>query len=61
MRPEIDYTRQRTVAELLAEHGEGGPGGRRRRRRGDGPDGPVYFCGTGCRMAYLDDPAAYPL
>jgi hypothetical protein len=41
MSPEIDYTRQRTVAELLAEHGEGGPGGRRRRRRGEGPDGPV--------------------
>src|SRR4051794_10835586 len=36
MRPEIDYTRQRTVAELLAEHGEAGPG-RRRRRQGDGP------------------------
>ncbi len=27
----------------------------------DGPDGPIYFCGTGCRAAYLDDPAAYPL
>jgi len=27
----------------------------------DGPDGTVYFCGTGCRTAYLDDPAAYPL
>jgi xanthine dehydrogenase accessory factor len=27
----------------------------------DGLDGPVYFCGTGCRTAYLDDPAAYPL
>ena len=41
MSPEIDYTRQRTVAELLAEHGDGGPGGRRHRRRGEGPDGPV--------------------
>src|SRR3954453_14019709 len=36
MRPEIDYTRQRTVAELLAEHGEAGPG-RRRPRQGHGP------------------------
>src|SRR5690242_10927016 len=35
MSPETDYTRQRTVAELLAEHG-GAPGGRRS-RRGDGP------------------------
>jgi xanthine dehydrogenase accessory factor len=26
----------------------------------DGPDGPVYFCGTGCRAAYLDNPGAYP-
>jgi xanthine dehydrogenase accessory factor len=25
----------------------------------DGPDGTVYFCGTGCRAAYLDDPTAY--
>jgi xanthine dehydrogenase accessory factor len=25
----------------------------------DGTDGPVYFCGTGCRAAYLDDPTAY--
>ena len=23
------------------------------------PTGPVYFCGTGCRTAYLDDPLAY--
>jgi len=37
MRPEIDYTRQRTVAELLAEHGEAGGPGRRNRRRGDDP------------------------
>lgn len=41
MRPEIDYTRQRTVAELLAEHGESGGPARRGRRRGDGPDRPV--------------------
>lgn len=24
-----------------------------------GPDGTIYFCGTGCRAAYLDHPAAY--
>src|SRR6185503_3801968 len=41
MRPEIDYTRQRTVAELLAEHGEAGGPGRRNRRRGDDPERPV--------------------
>ena len=41
MRPEIDYTRQRTVAELLAEHGEAGGPGRRSRRRGDGPEPPA--------------------
>jgi hypothetical protein len=39
MNPEIDYTRQRTVAELLAEHGDAGAAVRRRRRRGgDGPE-----------------------
>jgi xanthine dehydrogenase accessory factor len=26
----------------------------------DTSDGRVYFCGTGCRSAYLDNPAAYP-
>lgn len=26
----------------------------------DTPAGRVYFCGTGCRSAYLDNPAAYP-
>jgi hypothetical protein len=42
MSPEIDYTRQRTVAELLAEHGEsGGPGRRRHRRDGQGPQPPM--------------------
>ena len=41
MRPEIDYARQRTVAELLAEHGEAGGPGRRSRRRGDGPEPPA--------------------
>jgi xanthine dehydrogenase accessory factor len=25
----------------------------------DGPDRTVYFCGTGCRAAYLDNPTAY--
>ncbi len=25
----------------------------------DTPAGTVYFCGTGCRGAYLDNPAAY--
>jgi xanthine dehydrogenase accessory factor len=25
----------------------------------DTPNGTVYFCGTGCRTAYLDNPAAY--
>jgi hypothetical protein len=25
----------------------------------DTPAGRVYFCGTGCRSAYLDNPAAY--
>jgi xanthine dehydrogenase accessory factor len=25
----------------------------------DTPDGIVYFCGSGCRAAYLDNPAAY--
>src|SRR3954469_8852259 len=39
MSPETDYTRQRTVAELLAEHG-GAPGGRRS-RGGAGPQRPV--------------------
>jgi xanthine dehydrogenase accessory factor len=24
-----------------------------------GPNGPVYFCGSGCRAAYLDHPSAY--
>ena len=33
MTSETDYPRQRTVAELLAEHGGGAPSGRRRRRR----------------------------
>ena len=23
------------------------------------PSGVVYFCGTGCRNAYLDNPVAY--
>ena len=23
------------------------------------PAGRIYFCGTGCRAAYLDNPAAY--
>ena len=41
MRPEIDYARQRTVAELLAEHGEAGGPGRRSRRLGDGPEPPA--------------------
>jgi xanthine dehydrogenase accessory factor len=27
----------------------------------DGPDGVVYFCGPGCRAAFLDNPAAYPV
>jgi xanthine dehydrogenase accessory factor len=26
----------------------------------DTPAGRVYFCGTGCRTAYLDNPAAHP-
>jgi xanthine dehydrogenase accessory factor len=26
----------------------------------DTPGGRVSFCGTGCRTAYLDNPAAYP-
>jgi len=26
----------------------------------DTTTGRVYFCGTGCRTAYLDNPAAYP-
>jgi xanthine dehydrogenase accessory factor len=26
----------------------------------DTPAGRVFFCGTGCRTAYLDNPAAYP-
>ncbi|GAA3246744.1 hypothetical protein GCM10017691_55170 [Pseudonocardia petroleophila] len=39
MSSETDHPRQRTVAELLAEHGNGGPSGRRRRRReSDEPD-----------------------
>jgi hypothetical protein len=33
MSSDTDYPRQRTVAELLAEHGGGAPTGRRRRRR----------------------------
>src|SRR6185295_14741114 len=42
MSPEIDDTRQRTVAELLAEHGGADGGERRRRRRdGHGPQRPV--------------------
>src|SRR6185295_2145137 len=42
MSPEIDDTRQRTVAELLAEHGGAGGGERRRRRRdGHGPQQPA--------------------
>lgn len=46
MSSETDHPRQRTVAELLAEHGEGGATGRRRRRRAsdepdeDGPEAP---------------------
>jgi hypothetical protein len=35
MTSDIDQPRQRTVAELLAEHGGGAPTGRRRRRRAD--------------------------
>ncbi len=35
MSSDIDQPRQRTVAELLAEHGGGVPTGRRRRRRAD--------------------------
>jgi xanthine dehydrogenase accessory factor len=23
------------------------------------PSGMIYFCGTGCRNAYLDNPSAY--
>ncbi|GAA2552172.1 hypothetical protein [Pseudonocardia hydrocarbonoxydans] len=39
MSSETDHPRQRTVAELLAEHGNGGASGRRRRRReSDDPD-----------------------
>ncbi len=39
MSSETDHPRQRTVAELLAEHGESGATGRRRRRRApDEPD-----------------------
>ncbi|HWM59015.1 MAG TPA: hypothetical protein VNO83_14385, partial [Pseudonocardia sp.] len=42
MSSDIDHPRQRTVAELLAEHGAGVPSGRRRRRRaGDDADEPV--------------------
>jgi xanthine dehydrogenase accessory factor len=26
----------------------------------DTPSGRVYFCGTGCRDAYRDNPPAYP-
>jgi xanthine dehydrogenase accessory factor len=26
----------------------------------DSAGGTIYFCGTGCRAAYLDNPAAYP-
>ena len=25
------------------------------------PDGVVYFCGSGCRSAYLDNPVAYTM
>ncbi len=41
MSSETDHPRQRTVAELLAEHGSGGAstGRRRRRRESDGDDG----------------------
>jgi hypothetical protein len=42
MSSDIDHPRQRTVAELLAEHGAGVPSGRRRRRRAaDDADEPV--------------------
>jgi hypothetical protein len=41
MTSETDYPRQRTVAELLAEHGGGAPTGRRRRRRADDDDEPA--------------------
>ena len=40
MTSETDYPRQRTVAELLAEHGGGAPTGRRRRRRAADDDEP---------------------
>src|SRR5918997_590859 len=44
MSPDTDHPRQRTVAELLAQHGGGDTAttGRRRRRReaGDAPDEP---------------------
>lgn len=41
MTSETDYPRQRTVAELLAEHGGGAPTGRRRRRRAADDDEPA--------------------
>jgi hypothetical protein len=40
MSSETDYPRQRTVAELLAEHGAGAPSGRRHRRRAADDDVP---------------------
>lgn len=58
MSSETDHPRQRTVAELLAQHGEAGATGRRRRRReadGDGEappaangvaPGPAAWAGT---------------
>lgn len=50
MSSETDHPRQRTVAELLAEHGEAGATGRRRRRRepdeSDGVAAPAHSAFT---------------
>ena len=61
MTSETDYPRQRTVAELLAEHGGGAPTGRRRRRRAveeDEPDVAESPVATDFRVAEPDWPEA---
>ena len=64
MTSETDHPRQRTVAELLAEHGDGAATGRRRRRRADGPDDVESSGGSGgyapSRPSYDYAPPAAP-
>lgn len=52
MTSDIERPRQRTVAELLAEHGDSGPSSRRRRRRSPDDDDRSYpAVGSSARVA----------